>query len=144
MLLQACCLKMFTSQQIHNYKKSLIASWRDCVQGVCLIMRTCCTLCIFLASFFKYYHNLILSMTKQKLAKGQLISEWIYEVILSPKMPTKKFEGFLPCNFIRGRAKILQIFDWHCGRKDDLKTHSEFNWPLITSCLYIPKLLRII
>ena len=28
------------------------------------------------------------------LIKGQLNSEWIYEVIVSPKMPTKK--GFLP------------------------------------------------
>ena len=28
--------------------------------------------------------------------KGQLDSEWIYEVIVSPKMPTKKFKDFCP------------------------------------------------
>ena len=34
--------------------------------------------------------------------KGQLNSEWIYEVIVSPKMPTKMFFRFLPCRFNRG------------------------------------------
>ena len=33
-------------------------------------------------------------------SKGQLNSEWIYEVIVSPKMLTK-FEGFLPWKFIK-------------------------------------------
>ena len=28
--------------------------------------------------------------------KGQLNSEWIYEVIVSPKMPTKIFKDFCP------------------------------------------------
>ena len=28
--------------------------------------------------------------------KGQLNSEWIYEVIFSPKMPTKNFKDFCP------------------------------------------------
>ena len=28
--------------------------------------------------------------------KGQLNSEWIYDVIISPKMPTKKFPDFCP------------------------------------------------
>ena len=30
------------------------------------------------------------------LSKGQLNSEWIYEVIVSPKMPNKKFPDFCP------------------------------------------------
>ena len=30
------------------------------------------------------------------ISKGQLNSEWIYEVIVSPKMPTKKFPDFCP------------------------------------------------
>ena len=30
------------------------------------------------------------------LSKGQLNSEWIYEVIVSPKMPTKNFKDFCP------------------------------------------------
>ena len=29
-------------------------------------------------------------------SKGQLNSEWMYEVIVSPKMPTKNFKDFLP------------------------------------------------
>mgnify|MGYP007015449699 FL=1 len=37
--------------------------------------------------------------------KGQLISEWIYVVIVSPKMPTKNVDF---CLF--GRAEILEIF----------------------------------
>ena len=44
-----------------------------------------------------------------------------YEVIVSPKMPTKN-----------SRAEILQIFGWHFGGNDDLIIHSEFNWPLKT------------
>ena len=31
-----------------------------------------------------------------KYAKGQLNSEWIYEIIVSPKMPTKNFKDFCP------------------------------------------------
>ena len=30
------------------------------------------------------------------VTKGQLNSEWIYEVIVSPKMPTKTFKDFCP------------------------------------------------
>ena len=29
--------------------------------------------------------------------KGQTISEWIYEVIVSPKIRTEKLSIFLPC-----------------------------------------------
>ena len=29
-------------------------------------------------------------------AKGQLNSEWIYEVIVSPKIPTKNYRDFCP------------------------------------------------
>ena len=44
--------------------------------------------------------------------KGQLNSELIYEVIVSPKMPTKNVKDFCP--------EILHIFGWHFGRNDDL------------------------
>ena len=54
-------------------------------------------------------------------AKGQLNSEWIYDVIVYPKMPTKIFKGFCPGSLLEGRAEILKIFGWHFGRKDDLK-----------------------
>ena len=32
----------------------------------------------------------------QNLTKGQIISEYPYEIIVSPKIPTKKFPRFLP------------------------------------------------
>ena len=38
--------------------------------------------------------------------KGQLNSEWIYEVIVSPKMPTKHFSDFCPGGLLEGRAEI--------------------------------------
>ena len=38
--------------------------------------------------------------------KGQLNSEWIYEVIVSPKMPTKNFSDFCPGGLLEGRAEI--------------------------------------
>ena len=55
-----------------------------------------------------------------KAAKGQLYSEWIYDVIVSPKMPTKNFKDFFPGSLLKGRAEILKIFGWYCGRNDDL------------------------
>ena len=39
------------------------------------------------------------------LTKGQLDSEWIYEVIVSPKMPTKNYLGFYPGSLLEGKAK---------------------------------------
>ena len=51
--------------------------------------------------------------------KGQLNSEWIYEVIVSPKMPTKNLKDFCPGSLLEGRAEILTIFGWHFGRNDD-------------------------
>ena len=76
--------------------------------------------------------------------KGQLNSEWIYEVNISPKMQTKFFKdfcptkqtkivalffgdflvivgtvfGYDPCLF--GGAEILVILGLHFGRNDDL------------------------
>ena len=55
-----------------------------------------------------------------EIPKGQLNSEWIYEVIVSPKMPTKNLKDFCPGSLLEGRAEILQIFGWHFGRNDDL------------------------
>ena len=39
-------------------------------------------------------------------AKGQLNSEWICEVIVSPKMTTKNFSDFCPGVLLEGRAEI--------------------------------------
>ena len=56
----------------------------------------------------------------EEVCKGQLNSEWIYEVIVSPKMPTKNLKDFCPGSLLEGRAEILQIFCWRFGRNDDL------------------------
>mgnify|MGYP006888743328 CR=1 FL=1 len=55
-----------------------------------------------------------------KHTKGQLNSEWIYEVTVSPKMPNKNLKDLCPGNLLEGRAEILQIFGWHFGRNNDL------------------------
>ena len=76
--------------------------------------------------------------------KGQLYSEWIYEVIVSPKMQTWNCKDFCPTKQTRfvakktaythkkitkqkcydpclfGRAEILVIFGLHFGRNNDL------------------------
>ena len=54
--------------------------------------------------------------------KGQLNSEWPYdyEVIVSPKMPTKNCKDFCPGSLLEGCAEIFAIFGWHFGRNDDL------------------------
>ena len=44
----------------------------------------------------------------QSFTKGQLNSEWIYEVIVSPEMPTKNLKDFCPGSSLEGRAEILQ------------------------------------
>ena len=40
------------------------------------------------------------------LIKGQLNSEWIYEVIVSPKMQTKNYKDFCPTK----KARIVALF----------------------------------
>ena len=52
--------------------------------------------------------------------KGQLNSEWIYEVIVSSKNPTKNYRDFCPGSLLEGRAEISVIFGWDFGRNDDL------------------------
>jgi hypothetical protein len=52
--------------------------------------------------------------------KGQLNSEWIYEVIVSSKIPTKNYRDFFPGRLLEGRAEISVIFGWDFGRNDDL------------------------
>ena len=81
-----------------------------------------------------------------KYIKGQLKSEWIFEVIALPKWKNQKLQGFLPYQtnkicvvpffgefwvsvgsffWLRSlfvRAKILVILGLHFGRNDDLMT----------------------
>ena len=44
---------------------------------------------------------------KSNFYKGQLNSEWIHEVIVSPKMPTKNFPDFCPERVGQKSGKIL-------------------------------------
>ena len=53
-------------------------------------------------------------------AKGELNSEWIYEVIVSPEMQNKSFKVFCPESLLEGGAEILKIFGWHFGGNDDI------------------------
>ena len=64
--------------------------------------------------------------------KGQLNSQWIYEVIVSPNIPTKFFKDFCHVSLLEDRAEILKNFGWNFGWNNDLINHSEFNWPLGT------------
>jgi hypothetical protein len=54
------------------------------------------------------------------MAKGQLNSDWIYEVIVSSKIPTKNYRDFCPGSLLDGREKISVIFGWDFGRNDEL------------------------
>ena len=54
------------------------------------------------------------------LYKGQLISELIYEVVVSPKIPTQNFKDFCPGSLLEGKAEIFVIFGCDFGRNDDL------------------------
>ena len=70
--------------------------------------------------FWEGHKNMTKSSNFFDTTKGQLTTEWIYEVIVSPKMPTKNFKDFCPGSLLEGRAEILAIFGWHFGRNDDL------------------------
>ena len=59
--------------------------------------------------------------------KGQLNLEWIYEVIVSPKMPTKNFPDFCPTLSGQKSGKILVGI---LGQMMTSQIHSESNWPL--------------
>jgi len=51
--------------------------------------------------------------------KGQLDSEWIYEVIVSSKIATKNYRDFCTGSLLEGRAKISVIFGWDFRRNND-------------------------
>ena len=57
------------------------------------------------SGFFKEIFPIITTL----FGKGQLNSECIYEVIVSPKMPTKNLKDFCPGNLLESRAEILHI-----------------------------------
>ena len=68
-----------------------------------------------------------------RFAKGPLISEWIYEVIVSPKIRTKNCQDF--CPHYTGQ-KSWQFFV--CILEETMTSwiHSENNWPLSTVLIH--------
>ena len=50
----------------------------------------------------------VLMIHKEGDTKGQLNSEWIYDGIVSPKMPTKNFKNFFltPYNKLPGQKSL--------------------------------------
>ena len=57
---------------------------------------------------------------RAKGSKGQLNSEWIYEVIVCPKIESKNYRNFYPESLLEGRAEISVIFGFNFGTNDDL------------------------
>ena len=43
------------------------------------------------------------------IGKDQLNSEWIYEVIVDPKIPTKNYRDFCPITLLEGMAEISAL-----------------------------------
>ena len=62
------------------------------------------------------------------MLKGQLISEWIYDLIVSPKIWTKNCQDFCPP--YTGQ-KSWQFFICILGETMTSKIHSEIDWPLV-------------
>ena len=62
------------------------------------------------------------------LSKGQTISEWIYEAIVSPKIRTKNCQNFCP---VQVRAEILTIFVRILEETMTSQIHYKVNWPLV-------------
>ena len=56
----------------------------------------------------------------KKSTNGQSNSEWIGEVIVYPKIPTKNYRDFCPGSLSKGRAEISENFGWDFGINDDL------------------------
>ena len=124
-----------SNNQFRNYKSESLAKHFDQLEQVSQVL-------------FVYWMFLFVKMQsvarKFRIPKGQLNSEWIYEVIVSPKKPTKNYKdfcptkqtrivvlffgdflvivgsffGYAPCLF--GKAEIFVIIGWHFGRNDDL------------------------
>ena len=107
---------------------------------------------IFLKSNLNFWQQAWHGLFSRDL-KGQLHSEWIYEVIVSPKMQTKNYKDFCPTKqtstvakknclhspkkkcynpCMYGKAEVIVIFGLHFGRNDDL-LNSEWIYEVIIS-----------
>ena len=61
-------------------------------------------------------HNM--AMIQPSFTKGQLISKCPFGVIVSTKIPTKKFDNFCPTH---SKAEFVKFFRWHFGPNNDTK-----------------------
>ena len=59
--------------------------------------------------------------------EGQLISKCSFDVIVSSKIPTEKFDKFCPIHF---RAEFVKFFCCILVKTMKPKGHFEINWPL--------------
>ena len=59
--------------------------------------------------------NLNLKDYSSNASFHKLSSEWIYEVIVSSKIPSKNYRDFCSGSLLEGRAKISVIFGWDFG-----------------------------
>ena len=75
----------------------------------------------------------------EMVTKGQLNSEWIYEVIVSPKIPTKNLKDFCPGSLLEWRAEFLKFLVGILGQTMTSWIHSEFNWPLVANSNFLFK-----
>ena len=107
------CIHMDTSNIIFNFISNSMDFFRIMAYGGRIIAD-------ILLSWGKIKFNTMLMYFLKLFTKGQLNSEWIYEVIISPKMPTKNLKDFCPGSLLDDRAEIQVIFGWHFGRNDDL------------------------
>ena len=117
-----CCPYVADQKCKTTFLQTICPHW-NARKIICLTMYNLLTFNFILkkiCSFGFIQIKYILAVWKMKICKGQLNSEWLYEVIVSPKMPTKNYQDFCPGSLLEGRAEILQIFGWHFGRNDDL------------------------
>ena len=103
-----------------SYLKSVILGW--CIGNIGHVS------CTYITSGWQNSNNVTVNLQtsvfidylEKIVVKGQLNSEWIYEIIVSPKVQTKNLKDFCPGSLLKGRVEILQIFGWHFGRNDDI------------------------
>ena len=113
----------------NNYVSSHFESWNPCtvIRIALKITRLCLHKKILLKwgeSLRPWIDNNFPSVWSSPLrlldTKGQLNSEWIYEVTVSSKMWPKNLKDFYPGSLLEGRAETLVIFGWNFGRNGDL------------------------
>ena len=78
------------------------------------------TLCVFtqerFAWQFKFLYQIQNHLWSFKTWEGQWNSEWIYEVIISPKIPTKYYRDFCRGSLLEANLVTITLL-WQCLRK---------------------------